>query len=65
MIKGPLVYAALILAAILMGLSSFMVLARDLFFENSTLILCISGIVALAVIVVLFLMFLRTRDQVS
>jgi hypothetical protein len=65
MIKGPLVYAALILAAILMGLSSMMVLARDFFFENSTIVLCISGIVALAVIVVLFLIFLRTRNQTS
>ena len=62
MVKGPLVYAAVILAAILMILSGLMVLNREFFLANSELILVASGAVAIAVVVVLVLMLLRIRS---
>ena len=61
MIKGPLVYAAIILAALLMIISAIMVLARDFFQENMELIVGISGALAIAVIAVLIMMLIRMR----
>ena len=61
MIKGPLVYAAVILAALLMIISAVMVLARDFFQENMELIVGISGVLAIAVIAVLIMMLIRMR----
>ncbi len=61
MIKGPLVYAAIILAALLMIVSAVMVLSRDFFQENKELIVGISGVLAIAVIAVLIMMFIRMR----
>ncbi|MBE6524180.1 MAG: hypothetical protein E7Z65_04835 [Thermoplasmata archaeon] len=61
MIKGPLVYAAVILAALLMIVSAVMVLARDFFQENMELIVGISGALAIAVIAVLIMMLIRMR----
>jgi len=61
MIKGPLVYAAIILAALLMIISAVMVLARDFFQENMELIVGISGALAIAVIAVLIMMLIRMR----
>lgn len=63
MIKGPLVYAAVILAAILMIVSAIVILNRDLFLENTELIMGISGAVALCVIVVMIMMLIRTRQK--
>jgi NADH:ubiquinone oxidoreductase subunit 6 (subunit J) len=63
MIKGPLVYAAVILAALLMVISAVVILNRDLFLENSELIMIVSGVVAIGVIIVLVLMFLRIRKH--
>ena len=61
MIKGPLVYAAIILAALLMIVSAVMVLSRDFFQENMELIVGISGALAIAVIAVLIMMLIRMR----
>lgn len=61
MIKGPLVYAAVILAAALMAMSALMVLARDFFIENQLIVMVASGLIALGVIVVLIMMLIRTR----
>ncbi len=61
MIKGPLVYAAIILAALLMIVSAVMVLSRDFFQENKELIVGISGVLAIAVIAVLIMMLIRMR----
>ncbi|MBP5685548.1 MAG: hypothetical protein J6W72_03870 [Candidatus Methanomethylophilaceae archaeon] len=65
MIKGPLVYAAVILAAILMIVSAIVILNRDLFLENTELIMGISGAVALCVIVVMIMMLIRTRQKAN
>lgn len=65
MIKGPLVYAAVILAAILMIVSAVVILNRDLFLENTELIMGISGAVALCVIVVMIMMLIRTRQKAN
>jgi len=65
MIKGPLVYAAVILAAILMVVSAIVILDRDLFLENTELIMAVSGLVALGVIIVLILMLIRMRQKVN
>ena len=65
MIKGPLVYAATILAAILMVVSAIVILDRDLFLENTELIMAVSGLVALGVIIVLILMLIRMRQKVN
>jgi len=64
MIKGPLVYAAVILAALLMVISAVMILNRDFFLENTVLISVVSGIIALGVVVVLVIMLYRTKQQV-
>jgi len=64
MIKGPLVYAAVILAALLMVISAVMILSRDFFLENTVLISVVSGIIALGVVVVLVIMLYRTKQQV-
>lgn len=61
MIKGPLVYAAIILAALLMIVSAVMVLSRDFFQENKELIVGISGVLAIAVVAVLIMMLIRMR----
>ncbi len=61
MIKGPLVYVAIILAALLMIVSAVMVLSRDFFQENKELIVGISGVLAIAVIAVLIMMLIRMR----
>ncbi len=61
MIKGPLVYAAVILAALLMIISAVMVLARDVFQENMELFVGISGVLAIAVVAVLIMMLIRMR----
>ncbi len=63
MIKGPLVYAAMILAALLMIISAVVILNRDLFVENSDLIMIVSGVVALGVIIVLVMMLIRTWNR--
>jgi len=63
MLKGPLVYAAVILAAMLMVISGIMVADRDFFIANQDLVLAVSGIIAIGVIVVLILMLLRMRSQ--
>ena len=63
MIKGPLVYTAVILAALLMIISAVVILNRDLFLENSNLIMILSGVIALGVIVVLVMMLIRTRNH--
>ena len=63
MIKGPLVYAAMILAALLMIISAVVILNRDLFVENSDLIMIISGVLALGVIIVLVMMLIRTWNR--
>ena len=65
MIKGPLVYAAVILAAILMVVSAIVILDRDLFLENTELIMVVSGLVALGVIIVLIMMLIRMRQKVN
>jgi NADH:ubiquinone oxidoreductase subunit 6 (subunit J) len=65
MIKGPLVYAAVILAAILMIVSAVVILNRDLFLENTELIMGISGAVALCVIIVMIIMLIRTRQKAN
>lgn len=65
MIKGPLVYAAVILAAILMVVSAIVILDRDLFLENAELIMAVSGLVALGVIIVLIMMLIRMRQKVN
>ncbi|MBR4244015.1 MAG: hypothetical protein IKQ14_01280 [Candidatus Methanomethylophilaceae archaeon] len=65
MIKGPLVYAAVILAAILMVVSAIVFLDRDLFLENTELIMAVSGLVALGVIIVLIMMLIRMRQKVN
>lgn len=65
MIKGPLVYAAVILAAILMVVSAIVILDRDLFLENTDLIMAVSGLVALGVIIVLIMMLIRMRQKVN
>lgn len=61
MIKGPLVYAAVILAALLMIISAVMVLVRDVFQENMELFVGISGVLAIAVVAVLIMMLIRMR----
>ena len=61
MIKGPLVWAVVALAIILMVISAIMILDRDLFLNNSTLIASVSGAVALVVIVLLILMLFRVK----
>ncbi|MBR4202534.1 MAG: hypothetical protein IKQ93_03055 [Candidatus Methanomethylophilaceae archaeon] len=63
MIKGPLVYAAMILAALLMIISAVVILNRDLFVENSDLIMIVSGVLALGVIIVLVMMLIRTWNR--
>lgn len=63
MIKGPLVYAAMILAALLMIISAVVILNRDLFVENSGLIMIVSGVLALGVIIVLVMMLIRTWNR--
>jgi len=63
MIKGPLVYAAMILAALLMIISTVVILNRDLFVENSDLIMIVSGVLALGVIIVLVMMLIRTWNR--
>jgi len=63
MIKGPLVYAAMILAALLMIISAVVILNRDLFVENSDLIMIVSGVVALGVIIVLVMILIRTWNR--
>ncbi len=63
MTKGPLVWAAIILAALLMIVSGLMIVNRDFFLANTALVTCISGILALGVVIVLILMFLRSRQQ--
>ena len=65
MIKGPLVYAAVILAAILMVVSAIVILDRDLFLENTELIMAVSGLVSLGVIIVLIMMLIRMRQKVN
>jgi NADH:ubiquinone oxidoreductase subunit 6 (subunit J) len=65
MIKGPLVWSVLILAVLLMILSAIMVLDRDFFLENSTVITIVSGIIAAAVVIVMILMLIRTRKAVK
>ena len=65
MIKGPLVYAAVILAAILMVVFAIVILDRDLFLENTELIMAVSGLVALGVIIVLIMMLIRMRQKVN
>lgn len=62
MTKGPLVYAAIILAALLMIVSGLMIVNREFFLANAALITCISGILALGVIVVLVIMYIRMRQ---
>ena len=61
MTKGPLVYLALILAAALMIVSAVLMLNRDLFVDNSDMIMIVTGILALAVVVVLIVMLFRMR----
>ena len=61
MTKGPLVYAAVILAALLMIVSAVMVLARDVFLENTEIFMAVSGVLAIGVIAVLVLMFVRMK----
>ena len=56
-----MVYAAVILAALLMIISAVMVLARDVFQENMELFVGISGVLAIAVVAVLIMMLIRMR----
>ena len=63
MTKGPLVWAAVILAILLMAVSAIMILDRDLFLQNTTTITAVSGVLAIAVVVVLFLMLFRMKKQ--
>ncbi len=63
--KGPLVYAAIILAAILMAVSSLMMVYRNVFMENKEMVTLISGIIAAGVILVLILMLMRLRKQIQ
>jgi hypothetical protein len=63
MMKGPLVYAAIALAALLMVVSGIIVLDRDLFLSNQTAFLAVSGVLAIAVVAVLVLMLLRIRNR--
>ena len=63
MTKGPLVWAAVILAILLMAVSAIMILDRDLFLQNTTAITAVSGVLAIAVVVVLFLMLFRMKKQ--
>ncbi len=65
MIKGPLVYAAMILAALLMVISALMILNRDFFLENSTPITIVSGVIAAGVVIVLLIMLYRTRQKAA
>ena len=55
--KGPLITLAVVFAAVLLALSFVMVLVPD-FVEMASVI---AGVVALLAIVVLLLMFLKTR----
>ena len=55
--KGPLITLAVVFAAVLLALSFVMVLVPD-FVEMTSVI---AGVVALLAIVVLLLMFLKTR----
>ena len=55
--KGPLITLAVVFAAVLLALSFVMVLVPD-FIEMASVI---AGVVALLAIVVLLLMFLKTR----
>jgi len=59
--KGPLVYAAVILAALLLILSLIMALNRDFFLANSGIIMGITGVLALLVVAVLVVMLIRIR----
>ena len=59
--KGPLVYCAVILAALLMIVSGIMVANREFFLANSDAIAIVSGILALGVVIVLILILIRTR----
>ncbi len=59
--KGPLVYAAVILAALLLILSMIMALNRDFFLANSSIIVGVTGVLALLVIAVLILMLIRMK----
>ncbi len=63
MTKGPLIWAAFILAILMMILSVTAILYRDFFIENFTTITVISGIIAALTIGVLVLMFLRMREK--
>lgn len=55
--KGPLITLAVVFAAVLLALSFVMVLVPD-FVEMASVI---AGVVALLAIVVLLMMFLKTR----
>lgn len=55
--KGPLITLAVVFAAVLLALSFVMVLVPD-FVEMASVI---AGVVALLAIVVLLIMFLKTR----
>jgi len=61
--KGPLVYCAVILAALLMIVSGIMVVNRDFFLANSDAITAVSGILAIAVVIVLILILVRTKQH--
>lgn len=63
MIKGPLVYTAAILAALLMIISVVLILNRDLFLDNPDIIMIVSGVLALAVVIVLVMMLIRTWNR--
>ena len=56
--KGPLITLAVVFAAVLLALSFVMVLVPD-FVEMASVI---AGVVALLAIVVLLVMFLKTRE---
>lgn len=61
MTKGPLTYAAVILAALLMAVSIMIMLFRDAFLENQTIIIAVTLVLAICVIVVLLAVFFKQR----
>ena len=63
MIKGPLFYTAIVLAAILMAFSMILMLFRNVFVDNMELVTIVSGLLALGVVAVLVVMLLRMKKQ--
>ena len=61
--KGPLIYIAIVLAALLMALSSMLLLFRNVFTDNPELMMIISSVLAIAVVIVLVLMLVKLKKN--